>query len=245
MNKLLIIVFCLRCFFLQAQKIETALVYTVHPADGSEKRPPLLLLLHGYGSNERDLFTFFKALDSRFITVAVRAPNIMGNGAYNWFEFSTVNGVRTYDYQSAVKSRKRLLSFISKTCRELGADSNRVFVLGFSQGAMLSYELGMAAPSKIKGIVALSGSLMDETKKLITDANQLKKLALFIAHGKSDQVIALEEYRKVDLFFREKHIPKLTSVTYEMQHNICGAELNDVKAWLTRTLNEKSETLTK
>jgi phospholipase/carboxylesterase len=103
----------------------------------------------------------------------------------------------------------------------------------------------MAAPSKIKGIVALSGSLMDETKKLKTDANQLKKLALFIAHGKSDQVIALEECRKVDLFFREKHIPKLTSVIYEMQHNICEAELNDVKAWLTRTLNEKSETLTK
>ncbi len=62
---------------------------------------------------------------------------------------------------------------------------------------------------------------------------------MFIAHGKSDQVIPFEEYTKVSLFFREKQIRRLKTVAYEMPHSISGAELNDIKAWLTEVLNEK------
>jgi len=223
----------------QGQKINSPLAYTVNPGDGTLKRPPMLVMLHGYGSNEMDLFELARVLDPRLLTVAVRAPNVMGNGAFNWFEFSYLNGKRTYDNKAAAKSRSLLLDFITKACRSLGADSNQVYVLGFSQGAILSFELAMAAPAKIKGIMALSGRLMEETKLLPADLKKLKEVAMFIAHGKSDQVIPIEEYTKVSLFFREKQIRRLKTVAYEMPHSISGAELNDIKVWLTEVLNEK------
>ena len=48
--------------------------------------PPLLLLLHGVGSNEHDLFELAPFLDKRFLIISVRAPNTLGAGSYAWFE---------------------------------------------------------------------------------------------------------------------------------------------------------------
>lgn len=234
----------LLCFLLGsvlAQKIAGPLVYTVNPSNGSLQRPPLLIMLHGYGSNEMDLFDISKVLDPRLITIAVRAPNTMGNGAYNWFEFGNSNGKRVYDYKAAAKSRDLLLAFISNACKTIGADSTQVYVMGFSQGAILSYELAMSAPDKIKGILALSGRLMDETRTIKTDQNKLKGVSMFIAHGKSDQVIPFEEYTKVHQFFLEKQVRNLTAHAYEMPHSISGAELNDIKTWLRISLDKSAE----
>lgn len=245
MRFLTFILFCYCSFLVEAQKINSPLAYTVNASDKSEARPPLLIMLHGYGSNEIDLFDIAKVLDPRFITVSVRAPNAMGNGAFNWFEFRNENGKRTYDYKAAEKSRQLILSFIANAARMLGADSTRVFVMGFSQGAIMSYELAIAAPGKIKGILALSGRLMEETKTLKTDVRLLQKLSVFIAHGRSDQVILPEESEKASLFFKEKQVKNVQSLLYDMPHSICGAELNDIKAWLIKVLNEKPESLTK
>ena len=48
--------------------------------------PPLLLLLHGVGSNEDDLFGLAPYLDERFLIISVRAPNTLGPGSYAWFD---------------------------------------------------------------------------------------------------------------------------------------------------------------
>ncbi|MCV5004496.1 hypothetical protein OFM39_33090, partial [Escherichia coli] len=57
--------------FCEAQKINTALVYSVHPAAATEKKPPVLIFLHGYGSNEADLFELANGFDPRFITFSL------------------------------------------------------------------------------------------------------------------------------------------------------------------------------
>ena len=101
----------------------------------------------------------------------------MGGGGFNWYELRGETGQRKYTYADAVKSRKLILDFISKACKAYQADSNRVFIMGFSQGAIMSYELALSAPGKIFGIVPMSGRLMDESRALKIDWKKLEDFA--------------------------------------------------------------------
>jgi phospholipase/carboxylesterase len=245
MKRLVILCFLGISLLTHAQQVQTALVYSVNPSNGVDKRPPLLILLHGYGSNESDLFDLAKAFDPRFITIALRGPNAIGGGGFNWYELRGETGQRKYTYSEAVKSRKLILDFISQACRAFQADSNRVFIMGFSQGAIMCYELALAAPGKIFGIVPMSGRLMDESRALKTDWNKLAELRVFIAHGTSDNVIPIDESQKADAFFKEHKLKHLSFQKYEMMHTISGAELNDLKRWFSKALEPKPVTATK
>ena len=65
-----------------------------------------------------------------------------------------------YDYNQAKESRTKILAFISNACKTYKLDSNNVFVMGFSQGAIMGYDLALAAPKKIKGVLAFEVVLL-------------------------------------------------------------------------------------
>ena len=226
-------------FFAQiisAQSIQTSLVYSVNASDGSQAHPPLLILLHGYGSNENDLLDLSKAFDPSFTSITLRGPRVIAQGSYAWYDLQVGGGARVYDYAQAVKSRNLILSFISNACKTLSLDSNRVFVMGFSQGAIMSYELALSANGKIAGIVPLSGRMMDETKKLPIKWEKLANLQVFIGHGSSDNVLAIEESTKAEAFLKAGKIKNIVFKTYQMAHSISGQEINDLKLWFVNAL---------
>lgn len=230
-------------FFAQiiaAQSIQTSLVYSVNASDGSQARPPVLILLHGYGSNESDLLDLAKAFDPSFTTITLRGPRTISQGAYAWYDLQVGGGARVYDYAQAVKSRNIILSFISNACKTLNLDSNRAFVMGFSQGAIMCYELALSANGKIAGIVPLSGRMMDETKKLPIKWEKLADLQVFIGHGSSDNVLALEESTKAEAFLKAGKLKNIVFKTYQMAHSISGQEINDLKLWFVSALKQLS-----
>jgi phospholipase/carboxylesterase len=232
---LLFIVLCSLCA--PAQKIESSLSYSVNlPVSGTE-HPPVLILLHGYGSNENDLLEMPKSFDKDFVTFSLRAPFKTANGGFSWYDVEFLHdGEIKYTYSQLKQSREKILGFISKACRAYKADSSRVYVLGFSQGAIVAYDLAISSPKKIRGIVSLSGRLADESKVLKTDWTQVAKLKIFIAHGRSDNVIRYADSEKAFAFFKEKKVLDLTFRNYEMPHSISGGELNDIRAWLSKAI---------
>src|SRR6185295_9712917 len=131
-------------------------------------KTPVLIMLHGYGSNESDLFDIAKSFDERLITFSLRGPFPANGGeGFSWFELSKdEKGNRKINYKEAAESRKKILSFISNACAEYKLDSTHVIVTGFSQGAIMSFDLGFAAPNKLKAVMPLSGILLEESKKL-------------------------------------------------------------------------------
>lgn len=226
-----------------AQKVNTDLVYMVNQPKQKAAKIPVLIMLHGYGSNEEDLFEISKALDPRFITFSLRGSVEKGQGAYCWYELNRdPEGNFSYDYNQAVQSRAKIISFISQACKTFKLDSTQVFLMGFSQGAIMSYELAAAAPGKIKGVLALSGRLMEETKQLNTDWTKVAAVKYFIAHGRSDNMIKIAEAEKAVDFLKEKKVTDVTYKSYEMPHSISGAELNDIKDWLVKAINPKPAT---
>src|SRR5712691_12567796 len=100
--------------------------------------PPLLLLLHGVGSNEDDLFGLVPFLDQRFLIISARAPNTLGPESYGWFEVDFRPQGTVINAAQAEASRKLLISFINELVMTYGADAKQVYLMGFSQGTIMS-----------------------------------------------------------------------------------------------------------
>src|SRR4051794_33373186 len=107
------------------------------PQQAGAGAPPLLILLHGVGSNEHDLFGLAPYLDPRFLIVSARAPYVMMPGMYAWFEIGWVGTEIVVDPQQAEASRKLIGEFVQEAAAAYGADPGRVYLLGFSQGAIM------------------------------------------------------------------------------------------------------------
>ena len=117
------------------------------PAVPSEGRPPLLILLHGVGSNEQDLMGLAPSLDGRFLIVSARAPISLSQGAYAWFHIQfTPNGI-VIRPEEAEASRLQLLKFVDEVVEAYQADPARVFLMGFSQGSIMSLAASLTSPT--------------------------------------------------------------------------------------------------
>lgn len=220
---------------------DTGLKYLVNEPSIKEKRPPVLVILHGYGANEEDLFELSRGFDGRFKTFCPRAPQVLQEGSYAWYKLErNGRGGFSYDYKQVKDIREKLFKWIASTCREQELDSNRVFILGFSQGAMLAYDMALSHPSGIKGILALSGKLLPESRPLKPGPDALKKLAVFIGHGDQDLLIPQAEAEQAEQYLKGLAITNLQRKSYKMAHSINGQELVDMRQWLTRNLDAAS-----
>ena len=241
MKTILIILFSISLGYSQTDSIRTDLVYKVNLPTRKLNKTPVIILLHGYGSNEEDLFGLANAFDNRFLTFSLRAPDNANGQGYCWYSLDFLPDKKfKYNYSQAQQSKAKIFSFISKACKVYKADSNQVFILGFSQGAILAYDMVLSRPEKIKGMVGLSGKILDESKKIKTDVNKLNAVKIFIGHGTMDNVIDFNEGLAAEKFL--KHDKKnINFNSYEIVHTISGKELNDIKDWLSSKLEKLPE----
>ncbi|MCE3229557.1 MAG: phospholipase/Carboxylesterase, partial [Bacteroidetes bacterium] len=236
-------IFLLCCVFAvssQTVTINTDFQYKVNLPAKKTAKTPVLIMLHGYGSNEEDLFDISKSLDQRFITFSIRAPFSARDQGYCWYKIDMADGKKTHDYAQAKESRNKVLAFISAACKAYKLDSNQVFLMGFSQGAIMSCEIALSKPSKIKGVVALSGFLLDGTKQLKTDPLKMPKLKFFIGHGTQDNIIEFSKGQETAKFLTEKKAG-VTFKSYDIPHSINGKELNDLREWLASNLQKEKK----
>ena len=172
--------------------------YVIVPEDyDAEERYPLVIGLHGYGSNyERfsDLFRREPKSDNPrvgFIYAAPCAPYPVSGGSepgYSWTLREEGLAEKTIWMDS---------DYITSLPRELiksyNVDTTRVYLLGFSQGASMAYNIGLNHPELFRGVIAFGGRMDND----LVSAEVLKKakakgMKVFIAHGKSDQTVPLE-----------------------------------------------------
>ena len=196
---------------------------------------PLLLMLHGVGSNEADLFGLAPYLDARLLVASARAPVEMGYGAYGWFNIEFTPAGLVADVAQARASLRQLAVFVDELVDAYPVDPRRVYLLGFSQGAMMSLGLMLSHPSKVAGVVAMSGRFPAELLSDVHDADALAGLPVLVTHGTLDQVLPVANGRAVrDALSR---LPvALTYREYPMAHEVSQESLRDVASWLAQTL---------
>lgn len=209
-----------------------SLKYKIREPKVIKDKNPLLLLLHGYGSNEEDLFSFASELPEEYFIISARAPYDLQYGSYAWYAINfDADENKFSDLEQAKTSRDLISNFIDELTSNYPIDKNNVTLIGFSQGTILSYAVALSNPDKVQRVVAMSGYLNLEIVAEDYLKNDLKNLKIFASHGTFDQVIPIDWARKAKPVLDNLGIAT-TYKEYPIGHGVSPQNFYDFKKWL-------------
>jgi phospholipase/carboxylesterase len=193
-------------------------------------------MLHGYGSNEDDLFSFARELPAELCIISIRAPHPLMASAFAWYAINfDENANKWTDKEQAKTSLNSIVSFIDQAVETYDLDPNNVTLLGFSQGAILSYALALSYPEKVKNVIALSGYI--EVDILATDyvSNDFSELSFYASHGSVDQVIPVEWARNTPPLLKSLNIEHVYE-EFPVGHGVAPQNFFALKSWLDKRI---------
>ena len=192
---------------------------------------PLLIMMHGYGSDENDLFSFASELPEELFIISVKAPYPMQPYGNAWYaiNFDADKG-KWNDNEQAIESRDLISKFIDEAIKTYPVNKNNVSLLGFSQGSILSYAVALTYPEKVKNIIALSGYVNKDIlpKDEIKDYSHLN---FYCSHGSVDQVIPVDWARQTAPFLNSLNIKHQYS-EFPVGHGVAPQNFYEFKSWL-------------
>lgn len=197
---------------------------------------PLLILMHGYGSDENDLFSFAAELPEELFIISVKAPYPMQPYGNAWYaiNFDEEKG-KWSDNEQAKSSRDLIAKFIDEAIAEYPVDKDNVSLLGFSQGSILSYAVALTYPEKIKNIVALSGYINKDIFPEDIETRDYSNLDFYCSHGSVDQVIPVDWARQTPPFLESLNIKHKYS-EFSVGHGVAPQNFYELKDWLEKRI---------
>ncbi len=193
---------------------------------------PAVVLIHGRGTNERDLLSIGAQLPEELHVLSVRAPQRMdGPNSFTWYDLDLSAGglhASQPDPEGFRRSLDLVQEFVEAAIDAYDLDPDRVGLLGFSQGAITSMAALIERPDAYRWIVALNGYLAESHE---TDAASAEGKPVFIGGGTVDQIIPIS---------RVEHAAETLDAggadvrfeTYDAGHGTTPSELSDVVEWL-------------
>ena len=208
--------------------------YLVQEPKVKHDKNPLLLLLHGYGSNEEDLFSFAPELPDDSYVISVRAPYDLQPYGHAWYAIHfDADENKFSDNVQAKQSVEIIASFIDEIVKQYPIDTENVTLIGFSQGAILSYATALTYPEKVTKVVALSGYFNQEIMPEVIDTKAISHLKFFVSHGSVDQVIPVDWARKAKPALENLGL-EVEYQEYPIGHGVSPKNFYDFKNWLQR-----------
>jgi len=209
-----------------------SLEHLVRPSNLKTGKAPVIFLLHGYGSNEEDLFSFAPELSLDYTIISVRAPYPMQPFGNAWYaiNFDDQNG-KWSDDEQAKSSREKIVFFIDEACRMYDLDDENVTLIGFSQGTILSYAVALCYPEKIKRVIGLSGYINEALLKGGYAENNFSNLKIYASHGQVDQVIPPEWAQRIPDFLSALKIDHKYE-EFPVGHGVSPQNFHSFKKWL-------------
>jgi phospholipase/carboxylesterase len=212
-----------------------SLEYLIRHPKTAQTNPPLLIMLHGYGSNEEDLFSFAQELPDELLIISARAPLSLGFGSYAWYtiHFDASSSDKFSDIPEARAALKLMDDFINEIVSAYEVNQQNIFLLGFSQGTILSTAYALNHPHKIQHVVALSGYVNEELIQKPLEKENFKDLDFFVSHGSVDQVIPVEWARKTAPFLEKLNIEH-SYHEYPVGHGVAPQNFFDLHSWVKK-----------
>lgn len=232
---LFISIFAANLAFAQQPSLQTdlSLKYIVREASKKRTNPPVVIMMHGYGSNERDLFELSKYIPDSFIVISARAPYTIDRG-YRWFDRDKSQQKFEVVRSELESSRKLVLKFIGEVGKKYHTSGAKIYVMGFSQGAIMSYAAGLTSPASVRGIGILSGLLPQPVREQTQKSAALSKLSIFIAHGTADNILSYADAKAANDYLVSLGLKPEFHTYAGMEHTISGEVLGDLIKWLVK-----------
>lgn len=202
-----------------------------------------VIWMHGLGADGHDFAPIVRELDLsgcqgiRFVFPHAETMPVTINNGYvmrAWYDILGMDLVRREDAQGLRASQQRINDLIEREI-ERGIPAEQIVLAGFSQGCAMTLQTGLRYPSRLAGLMCLSGylPLADTLAQERHTANQTTPI--FMAHGRGDGVVLINR--------AETSRDQLTALGYSvewheymMQHSVCAEEIDDISHWLQRVL---------
>lgn len=206
-----------------------------------------IIVLHGLGADGNDFVPIAQELDLstigpvRFVFPNAPVRPVTINGGYEmraWYDIhppSTDPAVPRHEDEAGLRGAQAIVQALIDRETGRGVPPERVVLMGFSQGCVVTLMAGLRAPQRLAGLVGLSGylALAGHTAAEVHPAN--RATPIFLAHGEEDDV--------VDMARGTAARDALTSLgyavdwhSYPMGHSVCPEEVADLNAWLLQVL---------
>jgi phospholipase/carboxylesterase len=212
------------------------------PAEYNSAKPyPLVISLHGGGGSYETFQRLWKYFeDPQFIMVTPQAPYkwLMGEKiGYDWAAWPTE------DLATMQRAIKLTSTYIENLIQTLSAryKINKVYLMGFSQGSIITQIAGINNHQLLAGIIILSGPEVDHPDKpeiVWPSANAVQlanNLKVFIGHGKDDEIVDISLAKKSRIQYEESGY-EVSFFEFEGGHEINQEEMNEVEKWLNRVM---------
>lgn len=209
--------------------LDDAVVLWSAPADERAGRP-LLVLLHGYGADERDLFGLASYLPPEYVIAAVRAPLTppFPSPGYSWYP---IEGLEQRDPTRVTAAARGVLAWLDTM-----ADAGTVGLLGFSQGAAIALQALRLAPQRIGFVVALSGYVSPGDLPADEELAEVRP-PVFWGRGTADDVIPAPLIQH-SIEWLPRHVELSGRVYPGLAHAVSQEELGDIDTFLRKRLDD-------
>ncbi|MFI5048172.1 MAG: thioredoxin, partial [Acidimicrobiia bacterium] len=206
-----------------------ALVTNVVHGSAAER---VLLMLHGFGADERDLGGLLPYLDpeGKFVTVLPRAPHAAPPG-FSWFDLA--NGDPEAVRQGQLDALAQLDDLLDASCAEHGFAREDAIVAGFSQGGGLALLLGLRHSDRPHpaGVLAMSPFAPAEGIDADVDWEAARSVPVLLQHGTDDPMIPVARARDLAQVLVDREVPLVFS-EYPMAHEVALDSVQEGRAWL-------------
>lgn len=211
---------------------ELTLHHLIKEPKNKTEKSPVLIMLHGYGSDANDLFSFSGELPDDLFIISAQAPYPLPPYGNAWYALNFTNtGEKFSDDVQAVESRKKILQFIDEVIENYPVDGDNLTLLGFSQGTILSYAVALSHPDKVKNVIGLSGYIHEDILKEGYQNNDFSNLSVYASHGSQDQVIPISWARRTPAFLKNLNIEHKYS-EFPVGHGVAPQNLMEIKEWI-------------
>lgn len=204
-----------------------------YQGEDSTAHYPTVLALHGRGSNEGDLIGLAPYLPDDLLWISPRAPLLVGPGSYEWYRIEVIGRPQPERVLAALET---IGQFIQEIRSAYPIDPQKFFLLGFSQGSILSMCYTLSHPDLVTGVIAQSGYIPEDIGLEIREAG-LRNKPFVLTHGQQDTIIPVEWGRASRDLLKNLGVD-LTYGEFPMGHQVNMESLSLVSTWLAKQLGQ-------
>jgi phospholipase/carboxylesterase len=197
----------------------------------THSRHPTILALHGRGSNEHDLIGLAPHLPDQLLWISPRAPLALGPDSYEWYRVKVIGIPEPDQVMSALEI---IDCFVAEILSTYPIDLKKLFLLGFSQGSLLSLCYALSHPSLVAGVIAQSGYIPNNVDLEINE-EEIKGKPFILTHGAQDTLIPIE-WARASRDRLQKLGVNLTYYEFQMRHQVSMESLGVISQWLEKKL---------
>jgi phospholipase/carboxylesterase len=200
----------------------------------NEKPTKVLVLLHGVGSNEKNLLEIAPLLSDDRMVVSMRAPIAMVPSAFAWFHVQFTEQGPIHNWNEAKHSLKLIEDALLDLSEKTGIPLNKISIFGFSQGAIMTLGLALTSKLNLENYIASSGRTLPEfaTSSREQPLSSYSLRRVYVTHGIQDSKLPILMGRNTNQILKSTAL-QLTYKEYPSDHTISQDVLVDVKKWLS------------